>query len=122
MAYITTCEQRPEYIHARIEGPESYEEAVRFWRELAGLASDSGHRKFLVKDKVKGVLTTSEHYYISLEVAGLFHGKQIAYVDAKEDTFSRNSFGATVVNNRGVRAEVFRSEEVALQWLLACRD
>ncbi len=118
MSYRTTYDKRSDYLYARIEGPESYTEAVKFWHDLANLAAKEGFTKFLVVDNVVGSLSTAEHFHLSLIVAELFIGLQVAFVDSKAETFKKNQFGETVVVNRGVLAEVFHSEEEALRWLL----
>ena len=118
MTYQTTYAKRNGYFSARIVGPESFQEAVRFWRDLAKTAAENGHSKFLVVDGVDGLLSTSEHYYLSLIVAELFAGKRIAYVALNEASYGGNKFGETVVVNRGVTAKVFRTEEEAVAWLM----
>ena len=73
---------------------------------------------FMILDLVSGQLSTSDHFYISTTVAELFSGKTIAYIDPKKSTFTNNSFGGTVVTNRGATARVFTTESEAETWLL----
>lgn len=118
MTYQTTYAKHNGYFSTRILGPESFQDAVRFWRDLAKMANESGHSKFLVIDGVDGILSTSEHYYLSLIVAELFAGKRIAFVALNEASYGGNKFGETVVVNRGVMAKVFRAEDEAVAWLM----
>jgi len=119
MTYVTTYENRSDYLFVLIEGTESYADAVKFWNDLAEYATGEGHHKILVVDKVEGTLSDTDHFYLSLVVAELFRGRKIAFVDPKEATYEKNKFGETVVVNRGVVAAVFRSEEEAKTWLLS---
>jgi hypothetical protein len=117
--YRVTYEKRPEYLLVRMEGEESFKEAIRFWQALSDITIAEGITRFLIIDTVVGRLNVFQHYEISQLVASLFLGKRIAYVDPKEETFDANSFGETVVVNRGVIAKIFRLESDAHQWLLA---
>jgi len=119
MPYRVTYERKPGYLRVRMEGQESFAEAVRFWHTLSDISAAEGFTRFLIVDTVVGRLNATQHYDISVIVAKLFPGKLIAYVDPKEETFADNSFGETVVQNRGGLAKVFRSEHDAHQWLMA---
>lgn len=118
MVYRVTSERRHHYLHVRLEGPESYQEAVRFWQWLAEQARTAGVDEFMIVDEVQGRLSVVDHFEISEIVARLFAGKRIAYVDPKAETWDANEFGGTVINNRGGRAHVFRSEADAHHWLI----
>ena len=119
MPYRVTYERRFDYLHIRMEGEESFREAIRFWQALSDISIAEGITRFLIIDTVVGRLNIFQHFEISELVANLFLGKRIAYVDPKEETFEANSFGETVVLNRGGVAKIFRSEDDAHQWLLA---
>jgi hypothetical protein len=119
MPYRVTYERKPEYLLVRMEGEESFKEAINFWRALSEISTTERITRLLIVDTVVGRLNTFEHFEISQVVASLFSGRRIAYVDPKEETFEANSFGETVVVNRGVTAKVFRIEHDAHQWLLA---
>jgi hypothetical protein len=119
MPYQVTYERQPDYLHVRLEGDESFGEAIRFWEALSDISIAEGISRFLIVDQVVGRLNTFQHYEISLLVAKLFLGKRIAYVDPKEETFRANSFGETVVINRGGIAKIFTLESDAIPWLLA---
>ena len=118
MAYKVTFEERTDYVYAHMEGPESYEEAVRFWVNLEKISQKNGFTKVLVVDEVTGRLNTIQIHNLSQKVAELFRGLKIAFVDPKEETYEDNKYGETVVYNRGAWAKVFRDEKEALDWLL----
>jgi len=118
MVYRVTSERRHHYLHVRMEGPESYQEAVRFWRWLSDQSRALGIDEFMIVDEVRGRLSMVDHFEISEIVAKLFAGKRIAYVDPKADTWDANEFGGTVINNRGGRAQVFKTEADAHLWLI----
>jgi len=118
MAYNVRYEDRGKYLYAHISGPESVENACGFFRDLRLKAEAEDHTAFLIVDEVTGVLDTNQTYFISKEIAKLHAGNIIAFVDPKEETFSTNAFGGTVVANRGVITRVFDNEEEALKWLL----
>jgi hypothetical protein len=102
-----------------MEGEESLTEAVLFWHALSDIANAERTSRFLIIDTVVGQLSTIEHFEISELVARLFVGKRIAYVDPKAETFDANSFGETVIRNRGGLVRLFKSEDDAHQWLSA---
>ncbi len=118
MVYRVTSERRHHYLHVRLEGPESYQEAVRFWKWLADQGRALGVDEYMIVDEVQGRLSMVDHFEISEVVARLFAGKRIAYVDSKAETWDANEFGGTVINNRGGRAQVFRTEADAHRWLI----
>jgi hypothetical protein len=118
MPYRVTLDRRPSFLHARMEGEESLEDALRFWETLAELSTREGISDFLVIDTVVGSLNIFQHFQISVEIAKWFRGKRIAYVDPKEATYAANEFGENVLQNRGVTAKVFRSEAAAVRWLV----
>ena len=60
MPYSVSYESRPGYLYVQIEGPESYDEAVGFWENLATKSIDENIRKILIMDKVTDRLTTLE--------------------------------------------------------------
>jgi len=119
MPFRVSYMRKPEYLFVSMEGEESFQEAIAFWQALSEVSITEGITRFLIIDTVVGRLNTFQHFEISQVIASLFLGKRIAYVDPKKDTYDNNSFGETVVVNRGVIAKVFRTEKEAQQWLLA---
>lgn len=116
--YSISYENRPSHLFAHIEGPESYKNAVHFWKELTLKATEMDHNNILVLDEVSGRLSTINLFKVGEIISELFVGKRIAFVDPKEDTFADNKFGETVILNRGGRVVLFHSVKEAEKWLL----
>jgi len=117
MPYTVTYEDREGYLYAHIEGPESFEEASLFWESLRKEGAKRGYDAFLIVDEVAGVLDPTEVYTLSVNVALLFAGKRIAYVDPKNESFDANKYGESVVQSRHVTVRLFRTEPDAIKWL-----
>jgi hypothetical protein len=117
MAYKVRYEDRQGYLFVHISGPESVDNAVQFFKNLRLKADAEHYEAFLIVDEVTGVLTAGEVYQLSTEIAKLHRGNIIAFVDPKEHTYSANAYGGTIVANRGVITDVFKSEKEAIEWL-----
>lgn len=117
MAYNVEYEDRKDYLYAHITGNESHQNAITFFHNLKEKMEKENWDAVLIVDEVKGILNTNETYELSREIAELHRGRIIAFVDPKEETFSQNYFGGTVVANRGVVTQVFKTEEAAIKWL-----
>ena len=117
MSYKIKYEDRTSYLYVHIEGPESYDEASRFWEELRNEAELQKQDRFLIVDEVTGVLDLNDVYWLSAKIATLFYGKVIAYVDPKEESYVANEFGESVVSGKGVKVRLFKNEKEAVEWL-----
>jgi len=117
MSYQIEFKNRSGYLYVHISGQESYSDALRFWETLHEKSVIDNLRKFLIVDEVTGRLSTGEIFALSKKIAEMFSGKVVAYVDPKPETFDANSFGETVVLNRGVDVKVFHSEKTAINWI-----
>ncbi|MBU1100259.1 MAG: hypothetical protein KKA84_07620 [Bacteroidetes bacterium] len=119
MNYTISYERRPGYLYVQIEGIEKFEAAVDFWENLVRKCKDDNIEKILIVDKVSGKLKTIEIHRLSVIVAKLIAGLNIAFIDPKEETYSSNAFGETVVANNGGMAKLFRTEKEGIKWLLS---
>jgi hypothetical protein len=117
MSYKIEYEERTNYLYVHIAGPESYDEASRFWEELRKEADVRKHNRFLIVDEVTGVLEHDDVYWLSAKIATLFYGKIIAYVDPKEESYVANEYGEAVVYGKGVNVRLFRKKHDAIEWL-----
>jgi hypothetical protein len=117
VTYKVRYEEREGYLFAHIEGPESYEDALQFWKEIKLKADAEDQSSLMVVDEVTGVLSTIQVHLLSIEIAKLHSGRTIAYVDPKEESFSANKYGETVVSTRGVNGSVFNNETDAIKWI-----
>jgi hypothetical protein len=118
VAYILRYEYREGYLFVHMKGPESYDSACQFWKDLRKEGDARKYTRFLIVDEVTGVLNRAQVYRLSTEIAKIHFGNTIAYVDPKEETFDANAFGETVVNDQGgVNARLFKNETDAIEWL-----
>ena len=117
MPYDIRYEDRGSYLFVHISGPESYDEASRFWEKLKSEVDARKMDRVLVVDEVTGVLEFEDVTWLSLKIAVLFYGKSIAYVDPKEESYVANSFGESIVAGQGVKVRLFRNERDAVAWI-----
>lgn len=121
MGYEIRYEARIGYLFAHIEGPETYDNALDFWRDLGREARERNFTRLMVVDEVTGILSTTQIFTLSTEIARLHPDATIAFVDPKKETLEANKFGETVLANRGITGRVFTNEEEAEEWLLSSR-
>jgi hypothetical protein len=117
VAYIIRYEYREGYLYVHMKGPETYDNALQFWKDLRKDADARKYTRFLIVDEVTGVLNRNQVYKLSAEIARIHLGNTIAYVDPKQETYESNAFGETVVNDKGVTARLFKDENDAIYWL-----
>ena len=115
--YTVIYDAKPDFLFVSISGAESFEEAARFWKNLALKVHEEKISKVMVLDQVSGRLSTLEVHQIGELISKLFRGVRIAFVDPKEETYSDNEFGETVIQNRAGRVFLFRSISEAELWL-----
>ena len=115
--YKVTYESRPDFLLITISGPESYKNAAGFWKNLAQKATEENISKLMVVDHVSGKLNTLELHQLGELISKLFRGVRIAFVDPKEETYSDNQYGETVIQNRYGEVVLFSSTSEAEDWL-----
>lgn len=117
--YQLTIEERPAYLHARVAGERTPENALRFLREVHEACVQRGCREVLLEIRFAGP---------SLEIPDIFHVisqasadgaklRRIAYVDATTSVAGRASFAETVAVNRSVNVRLFADVADAARWL-----
>lgn len=117
--YRLTLEERPTYLHARVEGARTPENTLRFLREVYAAGVQRGRRDVLLEIRFAGP---------SLEISDIFHVisqasedgaklGRIAYVDATASDPARAQFAETVAINRAVRVRLFAEFAGAVRWL-----
>ena len=116
--YTLTFEERPEYLHARVEGEhDSYEISHGFWTDIAAECERLGTTKLIVEENIPEIVSFSEMYNIAADLPDLFFGVSVAFVDPYADQAELNSFGELVAQNRGVRGRFFADIASAEDWL-----
>lgn len=117
--YQVTIEERPDYLHARVVGPRTPENAIRYLEEVYAACVRTGLAKVLLEMAfsgpslgVSGVLrVVSER---SADGAKL---RKIAYVEASPDGLGKAQFAETAAVNRAVNVRLFDSVAQAARWL-----
>ena len=90
------------------------------WRAIARVATEQERDRLLVVSHARGDYPTVKAYEINSTLAecGVQRGWKIAFVNLDSDSFQDVKFAETVAVNRGFDIAVFRSEEVARNWLV----
>lgn len=118
MAYQLTVEQRPAYVHARVQGERTPENALRFLRESYLACVNSGRSALLLEMNLSGPsLSTTQIFDVIAERAP--DGTKldrIAFVEGSPD-LSQAYFAETVAMNRGVNVRLFPNVAAAASWL-----
>ncbi|MCW5590894.1 MAG: hypothetical protein KIS74_02240 [Burkholderiales bacterium] len=118
-AYQATFEALPSYLHARVVGPRTPENAIRFLEEVYSACQRTGHAKVLLEMAFTGP---------SLGVSGVLKVvearsgdgsklRKIAYVEASPDGPGKAQFAETAAINRAVNVHLFDSLAQAARWL-----
>jgi len=120
MSYQLTIEQRPGYVHAKVVGERTPENALRFLRESYQACVNAGRKSLLLEMQFSGpsLSTTSIFDVISDRAADGLKLERIAYVDGASN-LSQAYFAETVAMNRGVNVRLFQSVSEAASWLSA---
>lgn len=120
MAYHLTIEEKPSYLHAKVTGTRTRENARRFLAEAHAACVQRNYSALLLEMNLSGPsLHPSSIFDVIAERSsdGLKFEK-IAYVDASsEGDPQRAKFAETVAVNRGVRVRLFRNLDDAERWI-----
>ena len=120
--YRLTFDNKPEYLHALVEGErDSYEISRQFWNEIAAECERLRPARLLVEEDLKQQLPSiADTYQGAAERQDMgLAGIRIAFLDLQPDQHEQNQFGELVARNRGINMKVFRDRAEALEWLLA---
>jgi hypothetical protein len=118
MAYKLTVEQHPGYVHARVEGERTPENARRFLKESYVACVNSGSSALLLEMNLSGepLSTTNIFDVIADRAPDGMKLDRIAYVDSTRD-LTEAYFAETVAMNRGVNVRLFPNVAAAAGWL-----
>lgn len=119
MSYELTIEQRRDYVHAKVTGERTPENALRFLRESYLACMNSGTGTVLLEMRLSGPsLTTTNVFDVILSwVPDALKLRKIAYVEALFDDVAMPAFLETVAVNRGANVRLFRDVASAASWL-----
>jgi hypothetical protein len=118
MPYQLTVEQRPGYVHARVEGERTPENALRFLKESYVACVNSGSSALLLEMNLSGAPLSTTHIFDVIADRAPEGSKldRIAYVDSTRD-LTEAYFAETVAMNRGVNVRLFPNVAAAAGWL-----
>lgn len=111
-------EEHSDYLVFRIEGQDSFQYSLDYWKEIADICKQKNIFKILVIESLIGQISISEMYELCEKLSLLVLGIDIAFIDKDKTHASDNLFGETVARNRGVNIRDFDTETDALDWLL----
>ena len=117
--YQLTIEEHPLYLHAKVTGTHSAENALRFLRETHEACVQRGYSAVLLEMNLSGpsLDLTSIFGVISQRSAEATKLRKIAYVDASQRDPEKMRFAETVAINRGVNVRLFQDLDQAKQWM-----
>ncbi len=118
-AYHATFDALPSYLHARVVGPRTPENAIRFLEEVYAACLRTGRSSVLLEMAFTGP---------SLGVSGVLKViearsgdgsklRKIAYVEASPDGPGKAKFAETAAINRAMNVHLFDSVAQAASWL-----
>ena len=118
-SYLATFDVHEHYLHARVVGPRSPENAQRFLRETHAACMRSARSAVLLEMSFTGPSLDAAAIFkvisgAATEGMGL---RKIAYVDPAALDPGRPVFATNVAANRGVNVRLFGDAEAASRWL-----
>jgi hypothetical protein len=118
MSYLLTVEVLPGFVHAKVSGERTPENALRFLKEAYAACVNADRASLLVEMHLSGQRMSSASIFdvISDRVPDGLKLKKIAYVDGSPD-LDGAFFAETVAMNRGVNVRLFKSVAEATAWL-----
>jgi len=122
MDYRLTLVERPTYLHTRVTGPNTPENAMRFLRESYEACVARGHDALLLEMDLAGPSLDSSSIFriVAERTTDALKLRKIAYVEkSREKDQSKVHFAETVAVNRGVNVRLFGDVAEAERWLSA---
>ena len=118
MSATIKCTEREGYLVFNVEGEDSLQTSLDYWKEIGEKCHQSGHKKALVIENMSGQLSVQDLYAACEKLPSLVRGIKVAFIDLLPDHIEGNDFGELVAQNRGCWIMVFPDEDVATKWLL----
>ena len=117
--YQVIIEEKPTYLHTKVVGPRSPENAIRYLEEVYAACLRTGQSQVLLEMAFSGPsMGPSGILRVVSERSGDGSKlRKIAYVEASADGQQRAKFAETVAINRAVNVRLFESVEEAVRWL-----
>ncbi len=117
--YQVTIEQCPTYLHAKVVGPRTPENAIRYLEEVYAACLRTGLTQVLLEMAFSGPSLGASGILkvISEKSADGSKLRKVAYVEASPDGPGRARFAETAAINRAVNVRLFGSVDEAARWL-----
>jgi hypothetical protein len=118
-AYQVTIDERPTYLHTKVVGPRTPENAIRYLEEVYAACLRTGKTRVLLEMAFSGpsLGPSGIMRVVSERSADGAKLRKIAYVEASMDGLQRAKFAETVAINRAVNVRLFATVEEAVRWL-----
>ena len=119
LPYQVTIEEKPAYLHAKVVGPRTPENAIRYLEEVYAACLRTGLSQVLLEMALSGPSLGPSGILrvVSERSADGSKLRKIAYVEASMDGQQRAKFAETVAINRAVNVRLFESVDQAVRWL-----
>jgi hypothetical protein len=117
--YQVTIEEKPTYLHTKVVGPRTPENAIRYLEEVYAACLRTGKSQVLLEMAFSGPSLGPSGILrvVSERSADGSRLRKIAYVEASMDGPLRAKFAETVAINRAVNLRHFETVEQAVLWL-----
>lgn len=119
MSYQLTVEKRQTYVHTKVVGERTPENAIRFLNDSYVACATRGLSALLLEMHLSGPCLTTTNIFdvISNRVPDALKLRKIAYVEGSVDDATMPAFAVTVAVNRGVNVRLFPDVASAAIWL-----
>ena len=119
LPYQVTIEEKPAYLHAKVVGPRTPENAIRYLEEVYAACLRTGLSQVLLEMALSGPSLGPSGILrvVSERSADGSKLRKIAYVEASMDGQQRARFAETVAINRAVNVRLFEDVGQAVRWL-----
>lgn len=119
-AYRLVTEERHGYLHARVSGPRTAENAQRFLKEAYEECVKKGYAALLLEMGLTGPPLDMGAVFkvIANRAPDGAKLKRIAYIEPSPSDLPGALFAETVANNRGVNVRLFKDVSAADRWLV----
>ncbi len=119
LRYELTIDVRPAYLHAKVVGERTPENASRFLKEVFAACVGSSRQDALLEMRFSGPSLNMSDIFrvISQGSADGARLRRIAYVEASVTDMAKSRFAETVAINRAVNVRLFGDVAEAARWL-----
>jgi len=117
--YQVTIAERPAYLHAKVVGPRTPENALRYLQEVYAACMRTGLSNVLLEMCFSGPSLGAPGVFNVISQVSANGAKlgRIAYVEASMDGPLKARFAETVALNRAVNVRLFFDLDEAARWL-----